>query len=94
MLSKGGHFIEAEEVKEVIAKFLDSVEKGINIWKDKRVVEDHETKPLDEAKVNYMMSLLNKGMIESDRREAIYKQTGKAEDRDMEALYQRAEKKL
>lgn len=58
------------------------------------MVEANEAKPLDEVKVNYVVSLLNKGLIETDRREVQFNKTGQAEERDLLELFEKAEKKL
>ena len=56
-------------MKTIISKFNEAVEKGENIWKNKRVIDRKEVKSPEEATVNYLISLLNKGLIEGDKKQ-------------------------
>ena len=56
-------------MKTIISKFNEAVEKGENLWKNKRVIDRKEVKSPEEATVNYLISLLNKGLIEGDKKQ-------------------------
>lgn len=68
-------------MKTIISKFNEAVEKGENIWKNKRVIDRKEVKSPEEATVNYLISLLNKGLIEGDKKQEELKETGEVKMR-------------
>ena len=73
---------------------MDAIRKGENLWKDKAVVEEGSCEPLNDVSANYVMSLLNKGLIETDAKAEHFKQTGKAKVQSLKDLYKQAQLKV
>ncbi len=52
-----------------------------------------KAKQLDQIQANYVVSLLNKGLIEGDRREAYFKENGRAKEVNYRTLQNDAVRK-
>ncbi len=79
ILDRVSNLMDTDLMEPILSKFTTAVKGKVNIWKDRRVIKQGKGNPLNEAQINYLLSLLNEGFLRGDKKMKHFKDTGTTE---------------